>query len=859
MTIRKLLSVAILTILVGIIPGFTQTEIINLDQVFSDRGEVYFKFENPGQKQLMDLTKLISIDELNEFDEIFAYANKKEFDSFLELGIEFNVLTAPGLLHQVKMKNQVNLKETNDWDYYPTYEAYVDIMYQFETNYPNICDVFSIGLTNEGREILVAKISDNISQNEGEAQFLYTGTMHGDETAGYVLSLRLIDYLLSSYGSNQRIDNMVDGLEIWINPLANPDGTYHSGNNSVNGATRYNSNNVDLNRNYPDPEDGPHPDGNEWQTETLLFMQMAENNHFSLSVNTHGGAEVCNYPWDTWPDLAADDDWWQFVCHEYADTAHAHAPGNYMEGFDDGITNGYAWYTTSGCRQDYMNYFQQCREFTLELSDTKLLPASQLPEHWEYNYRSFLNYIEQALYGVRGIVTDASTGNPVYAEVFIDGHDMDSSWVYSLEESGNYYRLLFEGTYDITFAAYGYFPQTIENVEVLNYESTLLNVQLENADLIADFSANENSISPGGSVDFTDLSFGDVISWEWEFEGGEPATSNEQNPTVVYNEIGAYDVSLKIFTSTDSQTILKEDYIEVFDQYFMQNGTFTISSGQFFDSGGPVYNYDDNEDLTMTFLPDSPDGKVAMEFMLFLVEYDQNCDYDWLKIFDGSDVQSTLIGTYCGGDSPGTIVASNAEGALTFQFHSDYSVNESGWFAQISVEGNLLPPMAEFCSNDSSIALYNSIEFTDLSENSPEQWDWYFEGGTPETSTDQNPEIMYENEGVFDVTLTVTNEAGSNTITKENFIEVENIVGLNETKKELLTVYPNPVNNKLFVQSESKIEHVYIFDLLGKKVLSVSYSNGSNSINLSSLNEGVYFLNIQTVSNNFSKKIQVIR
>jgi hypothetical protein len=96
-------------------------------------------------------------------------------------------------------------------------------------------------------------------------------------------------------------------------------------------------------------------------------MTFAENNHFVASANIHGGTEVCNYPWDTWQKLAADDNWWQYVCHEYADTAQLHSQDGYMSDFDDGITNGWQWYEVAGGRQDYMNYFQQGREFTLEI------------------------------------------------------------------------------------------------------------------------------------------------------------------------------------------------------------------------------------------------------------------------------------------------------------------------------------------------------------------------------------------------------------------------------------------------------------------------------------------------------------
>lgn len=63
--------------------------------------------------------------------------------------------------------------------------------------------------------------------------------------------LRLIDTLLSSYGTDQRLTNLINNLEIWICPDTNPDGTYYGGNNSVSGARRYNYNGYDLNRNFP--------------------------------------------------------------------------------------------------------------------------------------------------------------------------------------------------------------------------------------------------------------------------------------------------------------------------------------------------------------------------------------------------------------------------------------------------------------------------------------------------------------------------------------------------------------------------------------------------------------------------------
>lgn len=450
------------------------------DLIFQGSNEVYFTFSVKSTTELTELSKIISIDRLTPGMQVFAYANKPGWEKFIARGISFEVLQHPGTLIRPRMLDNVNIREIEDWDFYPSYDTYVDMMYQYEENFPGLCDVFSIGTTNEGRELLVARITDNIGQQENEPEFFFTSSMHGDETTGYVLMLRLIDYLLNNYGENTRITSIVDGIDIYINPLANPDGSYHVGNSNIYGAQRFNAMGVDLNRNFPDPEDGPHPDGNAWQTETIHFMNFAEERNFVMGANFHGGAEVLNYPWDTWATLHADNDWWIYVCREFADTVHVNAVPGYLTGFNNGITNGYQWYTISGGRQDYMNYFHQCKEFTHEISQTKLLPGSQLPAHWDYNYRSFLNYIEQAGFGLRGRITDSATGDPLVAEVYVLGHETDSSWAYSSLPEGNYHRLLHEGTYTVQFKCPGYYTQIHEDIVINNRQATVLDIEMVN-------------------------------------------------------------------------------------------------------------------------------------------------------------------------------------------------------------------------------------------------------------------------------------------------------------------------------------------------------------------------------------------
>ena len=454
------------------------------------RGEVYFSFQLKDLILIPSLSQKISISHTRD-NKVFAYANQREFSDFTAYNIEYSVLTAPSELYSVDMSN--NPAEILEWNYYPTYAAYETLMQQFASEHPEICKLITITTLASGRKILALRISDHVNEEENEPEFLYTSSIHGDELTGFILMLHLADSLLSGYGSSSRITRLVDNFDIVICPLANPDGTYKGGNNTVNGATRYNANNIDLNRNFPDPKTGPHPDGNQWQPENIAFMDFAAQHTFTMGANFHGGAEVVNYPWDTWSKLAADDAWWILISREFADTIHAYAPAGYLTDEMNGITNGYSWYEVNGGRQDYMNFFHYCREATIEISATKLPAASQLNSFWKYNYRSLLNYMEQSGYGIHGLVTDSATGAALYAKVYISGFDKDSSHVFTDPEVGDYHRLLKAGTYQVTYSASGYTPKTV-TVTVNDRQSTELNVRLTSTSLgIEEQVAGKNS------------------------------------------------------------------------------------------------------------------------------------------------------------------------------------------------------------------------------------------------------------------------------------------------------------------------------------------------------------------------------
>ena len=445
-----------------------------------DVQEIYFRFEITERSELEQLTRIVSIDNV-EGNTVYAYGHQKEIVELINLGYKIEFIPISGSPKNLTMATTV--AEMANWDRYPTYDVYIAMMYQFASDYPSICRLENLGYSIENREILTVKISDNPDVEEDEPEFFYTAQMHGDEIVTYIMMLRLIDYLLSGYGFDPEVTEMVNKIEIWINPLSNPDGTYHGGNNNVSGSQRYNANYVDLNRNFPDPEDGPHPDGNAWQIENIIMMDFAEDHSLIHSANFHSGAEVVNYPWDTWAVLHADNDWYYDISRAYADTVHLYSPSGYMNFMNNGITNGYEWYTIAGGRQDYMNWFHGCREVTIELSDDKLLSSNLLPAHWTYNKRSFIKYIQNVYYGIRGLVTD-SLGNPLDAEITVVDHDFDHSEVYTDPEVGDYHRMLLPGVYDITVSSYAFIPQTITNITVSDTGATRVDVTLQEAESV---------------------------------------------------------------------------------------------------------------------------------------------------------------------------------------------------------------------------------------------------------------------------------------------------------------------------------------------------------------------------------------
>jgi carboxypeptidase D len=352
---------------------------------------------------------------------------------------------------------------------YHTYDEIGPELLAAETNYPDICKRHDLGLSVQGRHLWALRISDNMPLEEDEPEVRYISTMHGDEIMGVEMCLNMIDYLTTNYGTDARVTNIVDEIDLWIMPLMNPDGFV--------AVSRNNSHNVNLNRNFPDPFTSPNNTTAGREPETATVMNWSFGQSFTLAANFHGGALVANYPFDNNESGSSvytpspDDDLFIWISEEYS---RHNTPMWNSSIFYHGITNGADWYAISGGMQDWTYRYMGGNEVTLEIGD-KMPPASQIPTYWNNNRESMLAYIETSLIGVRGLVTDAQTGAPLAATVVVTDRDHDS---YTDPDIGDYHRMLMPGTYELMFSATGYDPATVSGVVVSTGDATRLDVSL---------------------------------------------------------------------------------------------------------------------------------------------------------------------------------------------------------------------------------------------------------------------------------------------------------------------------------------------------------------------------------------------
>jgi Zn-dependent metalloprotease/PKD repeat protein len=162
-----------------------------------------------------------------------------------------------------------------------------------------------------------------------------------------------------------------------------------------------------------------------------------------------------------------------------------------------------------------------------------------------------------------------------------------------------------------------------------------------------------------------------------------------------------------------------------------------------------------------------------------------------------------------------------------------------------------LPPTANFTADYKSGAAPFTVRFIDASLNDPTSWKWTFTGGTPSTSTQQNPTVTYNNTGIFQVSLTATNSYGNNTSTKTNYIEVTQPNSSVQSKSAIISFFPNPVTNLLNISCDENFI-INLSNLNGQLILR---KENKKQIDLSGLPAGFYFIELKTGDQIIREKI----
>jgi hypothetical protein len=392
-----------------------------------------------------------------------------------------------------------------EWDQYHNYSMLTTLLQEYASIYSNMTQLFSIGTSVRGRQLWMMKIfyppvvattntTTNTNTNTNAAaldnnnkgnelkekpKFKYIANIHGDETVGRELLIRLIDYILTEFNMhhNERMIQLLSQVDLYIMPSNNPDGY------ELN--SRYNANGYDLNRNFPDPF-RPLGSGIEQPETSAMRRFISSHRHFVLSAHLHGGSLVASYGLDGLPSgkdssmiySASPDD----LLNRYLSSIYAQnhlkmsfKQYNAMFGGEPhyGTVNGAYWYTLYGGAQDYDYRIAQCNAVTMELSFIKNPPANTLNAFWNDNVHSLLAYMEQSYKSViGGYVRDAVTGGPLllspaathqnYVYVSgIEGHNI------TIHNDSIYYRMLVpDHEYNVTFVATGYHSHTICGVKI---------------------------------------------------------------------------------------------------------------------------------------------------------------------------------------------------------------------------------------------------------------------------------------------------------------------------------------------------------------------------------------------------------
>ena len=390
---------------------------------------------------------------------------------------KINLLAKTGVPFSVVLSNKFHRTKSVPGKYH-TYKDLRVFCKKMVTQYPGLTKQFVIGRSAMGMDLMGVRITKfSTIVTAPRPKFKYVGNMHGDETVGREVLIRLIEDILSHYGKDDRVTNLVDTTDIYILPSMNPDGFKLK--------RRTNSFGTDLNRNLPDRfgRQIGYPN-----TETRAIMAWSKANNFVLSANLHGGDLVANYPFDGNAQYrsgsytaAPDDATFRYLAKAYS-LVHPHMKNNRR--FPEGITNGADWYVLYGGMQDWNYLNTNDMELTMEISNEKYPSDTRLAQFWKDNRESLYSYMEKIHVGVSGIITSAATKQPITGVVVSVQRKAKNGVVVSIHHDirstggGRYYRVLAPGTYTVKYSAPGHHTEHLNNILVVESSPVTCNVEL---------------------------------------------------------------------------------------------------------------------------------------------------------------------------------------------------------------------------------------------------------------------------------------------------------------------------------------------------------------------------------------------
>lgn len=379
-------------------------------------------------------------------------------NEYIELIIAENRLQE---LTKIGIKYEIIIDDLQDYDQsvrgiYHTLAQVENILQDIASNYPSITDLYSIGITYEGRDIWCLEISDNPGIDEGEPGVVFSGLHHAREWPTVEICLYAADQLTSEYGSNTEITNAVNNNRIWLITCVNPDGYYYCYDQGHDWRKNRRPNlgeiGIDLNRNYAGSSDGdpwgtwgsvgdgsitnnpgeevycgPSP-FSEAETQAMRDIYLNNDIHASIAWHTHG--ELVLYPWAYSFDQSPDYTYLTQVAQNIAsEITRQSGSGAYTP------QQGAVLYPTTGDNTDWVygyGHYVQGRPtfaFTIEACSSFHPSASYLDQIVQENFDAAL-YILGEAEDIRDTVTPRVIP-PIIDEM---GMDQDGDYTVSWEE-----------------------------------------------------------------------------------------------------------------------------------------------------------------------------------------------------------------------------------------------------------------------------------------------------------------------------------------------------------------------------------------------------------------------------------------